>query len=57
MNPDNGLSVDEVQTVNNAIVILEAHGYTTAAEALKDVCVNEFQLIAEEVRNGCDGET
>ncbi len=33
------MDLDELEQVNAAIVALEKHGYTEAAEALKAVCL------------------
>ena len=44
------MDVSELETVTDALKVLEAHGYADAAEAVKDVLVSEFAKVAESVR-------
>lgn len=44
------MDVSELETMKASLASLEAHGYTDAAEAVKDVLVSEFAKIADSVR-------
>lgn len=41
------MNLDELETINAAIKTLEKHGYVEAADTLKSICIEEFRLIAE----------
>lgn len=44
------MNVNELENLKAALASLETHGYTAAAETVKDVLVSEFAKIADSVR-------
>ncbi|SIA21785.1 hypothetical protein [Mycobacteroides abscessus] len=44
------MNVSELETVKAALALLEAHGHTDAAEAVKDALVSEFGKISDSLR-------
>ncbi|SLI19865.1 Uncharacterised protein [Mycobacteroides abscessus subsp. abscessus] len=44
------MNVSELETVKAALALLEVHGHTDAAEAVKDALVSEFGKIADSLR-------
>lgn len=43
------MNVSELETVKAALALLETHGHTDAAEAVKDAIVSEFAKVADSV--------